>query len=149
MRIPKIEYSIYSKLNSINLSKLNITICNNSLISIILPIEINEDNDKLNTKSGYYNDICYSTTSDKGTDILLKDRQKEFIEKNKTICQDDCDFSNYNFTTKKVNCSCQVEEMPLTFKLMNINKTKLYKNFIDIKNIANIKLLLLLLFYIL
>ena len=102
MRIPKIEYSIYSKLNSINLSKLNITICNNSLISIILPIEINEDNDKLNTKSGYYNDICYSTTSDKGTDILLKDRQKEFIEKNKTICQYDCDFSNYNFTTKKL-----------------------------------------------
>ena len=30
---------------------------------------------KLNPKSSYYNDICDTTTSEKGTDISLSDRK--------------------------------------------------------------------------
>ena len=141
MKIPKIEYSVYHKLNGTNLMKLNISICKNITISLILPIDINENLDKLNPKSRYYNDLCYPSTSEKGTDIILKDRQKEYIEENKTVCQDDCDFVDYNYSTKKINCSCKVKEMPLSILDMKINKTKLYEHFIDIKNIANIKML--------
>lgn len=142
MKIPKIEYCIYYKLNETKLKKLNISICKNTSISLILPMEINENLDELNKSSGYYNDICYPATSESGTDILLKDRKKEFIEKNKTVCQDVCVFSGYNYTTKKVNCFCEVNEMPLSFLYMKINKTKLYQNFFDIKNSANIKILI-------
>ena len=107
-----------------------------------MPIIITENLDKLNISSDYYNDICYTATSDSGTDIILKDRKKEFIEGNKTICQEDCDFSDYDNTTHIVNCSCKVKESPLSFVNMKINKTKLYENIIDIKNVANINILI-------
>ena len=74
-------------------------------------------------------------------EITVKVREKEFIEENKTLCQEDCVLSDYNYTTKKVNCSCDVEETPLSFADMNIDKTKLYRNFVDINNIANVKIL--------
>ena len=129
MRIPKIEYSVYCKLNGTNLIKLNLSICENSKISLSIPIEISESLDKFNTSSDYYNDICYSTTSESGTDISLKDRQKEFVEGNKTVCQDECDFSDYNENIKTANCSCTVKESSDSFADMNINKSKLYDNF--------------------
>jgi len=87
LKIPKIEYHVYSPLLGTNLIKLNLTACENSKISIFLPMKITENLDKLNSSSGYYNDICCATTSEDGTDITLKDRKTEFIDKNKTVCQ--------------------------------------------------------------
>ena len=144
MKIPKVEYDVYSKLTGNNLIKLNLTVCHNSKISISIPIKISENLDKLNISSGYYNDLCYVAFSDSGTDISLKDRKNEFIQKNKTVCQDDCDFSRYDYNTQKAKCLCNVKESSESFKSladMKINKTKLYSKFIDIKNIANIKLI--------
>jgi len=57
-----------------------------------LSIEQSENLDTLNTSSGYFNNLCYTTTSEDGTDISLKDRQDDYIQNNKTVCQDDCDF---------------------------------------------------------
>ena len=81
MKTLKIEYDIYCKLFGINLIKLNLTVCEKIDISISMPIEINEDLDKLNRSSGYYNDIYYTSTTEDGTDILLKDRQRQNISK--------------------------------------------------------------------
>ena len=134
MKIPKVEYDIYCKLNGTKLQKLNLTVCENSKISLSIPIEINESLDKLNTSSAYFNDKCYKSTSESGTDISLKDRQKEFVEDNKTICQNDCDFSDYNRDSKTANCSCQVKESSNSYEDMNINRTKLYENFDDKEN---------------
>ena len=141
MKIPKLEYSVYSNLNGTNLEQLNLSICKNMRISLLRPMKINEDIDLLNSASEYYNDLCYTTTSENGTDIILIDRRKEFIENNKTICQDDCIFSDYNNYSNMVNCSCKINIMPSSFANMNINKTKLYQNFVDIKNIANVQIL--------
>ena len=106
-----------------------------------VPVEIEDNLDKLNSASGYYNDICYTTTSANGTDISLKDRKNEFIENNKTICQDNCILEDYDYNTKKVKCSCDIKQSPSSFADMNINKSKLYQSFVDIKNIANINIL--------
>ena len=142
MNTLKVEYDIYCKLFGTNLIKLNLTVCKNSKISIFIPIVINEDLDKLNRSSGYYNDICYTTTSDDGTDIIMKDRQKEFIDKNKIICQEDCDFSKYNSETFMAECSCEVKESSQTFAEMKINKKKIFENFKNIKNIINFNFLI-------
>ena len=143
MKIPKIEYDVYSKITPTNFQKLNLTeICGDNKIFLSIPIELSESLDKLNSKSGYYNDICYTATSDSGTDISLKDRKREYINGNKTVCQDNCDFSEYNYTTKKVNCSCKVKESSLSFANIYIDKSKLYKNFVNINNIANLKILM-------
>ena len=141
MNIPKIEYEVYSRLNGSNLVKLNLSICGTSKISLIVPVEISESLDKLNTSSDYFNSICYTATSENGTDISLKDCQKEFVEQNKAVCQEDCDLNDYNYTTKKANCSCKPKESPSSFSDMYINKTKLYNNFINVKNIANVNIL--------
>ena len=141
MNIPKVEYDIYSKLSGTKLEKLNISICDNSKISLLIPLIITENIDILDSKSKYYNDICYTTTSESGTDITLKDRKNEYIDGNKMVCQDDCDFSEYNENIQKVNCSCKVQKSSSLFENMKINKTKLLENFVDIKNIINIKFL--------
>ena len=142
MKIPKIEYEVYSKLNGSNLLKLDLSICGTSKISLSIPVEISENLDKLNASSDYFNSICYTITSENGTDIPLKDRQKEFVESNKAICQENCNLNDYDYITKKANCSCKTKVSPISFADMNINKTKLYNNFIDVKNVANINILI-------
>ena len=139
MKIPKVEYDIYSRLLGLNLEKLNKSVCANSKISLYIHIVINDNLDKLDSNSGYYNDICYTTTSESGTDISLKDRKNEYI--NNTVCQEDCDFSGYNSTSQKAKCSCKVKESSSSFYDMNIDKKKLLSNFKDIKNVANLKIL--------
>ena len=71
------------------------------------------------------------------SDILLKDRQKEQINKDKIVCQEDCDFSEYDYDTFVAKCSCKVKECSESFSDMNINKNKLLDNFKNIKNIIN------------
>ena len=134
LKIPKVEFDIYCKLSGNNLIKLNKSICENSKIFLSVPVNISEDIYKLNTSGGYYNNKCLKATSDSGTDIVLKDRQKEFIEGNKTVCQDDCDFSEYNHNTGKANCSCKVKESSSSVINMTISKEKLYENFAYINN---------------
>ena len=141
MKIPKVEYNVYSKSYDKNLKRLNLSVCENSEIFISIPIKLTENLDQLNSSSGYYNDICYIAKSDSGTDISLTDRKKEFIEKNKTVCQDDCIFEEYDKINEKAKCSCKAKESKLLFTDMKIDRVKLYNNFIDIKNIANIKLI--------
>ena len=109
--------------------------------SISIPISISENIDILNSSSGYYNDICYTATSESGTDISLKDRKTQFVEDNKMICQEDCDFSNYNSISQKAQCLCKVKESSSSFADIYINKTKLLENFGDIKSFLNINYL--------
>ena len=142
MKIPKVEYDIYSKGTESNLKKLNLTVCGNSKITISIPYNLSESLDILNTSSGYYNDICYTTTSEDGTDLTLKDRQIDFVDKNKTVCQEDCLFSNYDSEKMKVECSCEVKESPSSIADMYINKAKLFENFKDIRNIINFDFLI-------
>ena len=79
MKIHKIEYEIYSNINGNNLEKLSLSVCQNIKINILMPVKINDNVDKLDSKSRYYDDICYGTKSKSGTDISLKDRKKEYI----------------------------------------------------------------------
>ena len=116
------------------------SICSKTKISLSVPVEIKEESlDEYNSSSGYYNDICYTTTSDNGTDISLKDRKNEYS--NKALCQDDCDLVNYDYGIKKSNCSCDVKQSSFSFADMKIDKEKLLKNFVDIKSISNINIL--------
>ena len=139
LNITKVEFDVYYKSPENKLEKLNKSICKNNSIYLSVPIVINKDIDKLNTSSGYFNDICYASTSDSGTDITLKDRQKELIEGKNIVCQENCDFSDYNYTTHRANCSCKVKESSI-FDYMNIDKTKLFENFANFKNIANVNI---------
>ena len=142
MKARKFEYDVYSKLSEDKLEKLNLSICGDKKIFIYIPLEINDNNiDKLNTTSGYFNDICYPTTTDDGTDITLNDRKHEYKEGDNIICQEDCVFSEYDTIIKKAKCDCEIKESSLSFADMKIDKNKLFANLKDIKNIVNINIL--------
>ena len=144
MKIPKIEFDIYYKENKNKLKKLNLSICENINIYISYPVNISESLEILNPRSDYYNNICHPATSNKGTDIILADRRNDFIQGNKTICQDGCYLEKYNNINKKSECSCKGKEFLSIINSIGdikINRKKLFENFIDINNIANIKLM--------
>ena len=62
----------------------------------------------------------------------MKDRQSEYIIKDKIICQEDCQFSEYDYSNYIAKCSGKVKESSQSIIDMNINKAKLLKNFKDI-----------------
>ena len=141
MKSSKVEYDVYCKLFGTNLIKLNLTVCENSKISIYIPFILTGNVDEYNSSSGYYNDICYTTTSEDGTDITLNDRKTNYIGEDKIVCQKDCFFSKYESESSKAKCSCNVKESSTSITEMSINKDKLLENFKDIKNFANFNFL--------
>ena len=140
--IHKIEYEVYYNFSSNNLTKLNLTYCKDIRIDISFPCDIPYNEiDKYNKSSGFYNDICYTLTSNSGTDISLKDRQNEYQKNNLSICEEDCDFTYYNEKHKKSICSCFTKlNMPLISEI-KVDRQKLFSNFKDIRNIGNFKML--------
>ena len=76
---------------------MDIIHCQDIKINISLPAKINEDElYKYDPKNNFYNDICFTYTSENGTDITLNDRQDEFINNNLTLCENGCDYNSYN-----------------------------------------------------
>ena len=140
MKTPKIEYDVYARLNGSKLEKLDLKKCNKK-ISLSFPVELTGNLDELNTSSKYYNDACFIVISENGNDITLNDRRKDYVNENKKICQEDCDFVEYNNETKIALCSCQIKESSTSFLNMKINKAQLFKAFIDINSIMNINIM--------
>ena len=57
--------------------------------------------------------------------LSLKDRQKNYMDEDKIVCQEDCEFSNYNSENFKAECSCNVKESSQSIADMTIDKKKL------------------------
>ena len=57
------EYNISDEkklyMNGNNLVKLNLIVCENSKITLSVPVSISESLEKLNSSSDYNNDICF------------------------------------------------------------------------------------------
>ena len=138
----KVGYDVYCKLFGKGLVKLNLTACEDTKISLSIPIVITGSLDKLNSSSDYYNDICYTTTSEDGTDITINDRKIEYAKGDKVVCQEDCDFTEYDYNTLKAKCLCKAKDSSSSLTDFNIDKTQLLKNIKDIKNIANFNFLI-------
>ena len=105
--IPVIGYEVY---HPINRSQLNLKYCEDILVKINIPVSINEDSlYKYDPNSEYYNDECYTYTTENGTDIILNDRQNEFINNNLSLCEENCSYNGYYTDTKKAICECQTK----------------------------------------
>ena len=141
-RIPKIIYQLYYPLFGDNLIQLNLTVCKDDKIDLIVPVQLNDVIDIYNPESQFYKNICYTYTSDYGTDITLNDRKNDFIEKNLSVCEEDCDFVKYDNSSGKVTCSCYAKTYSnIKIGKIVIDKDKLLKKFIKIKNIMNLNVL--------
>ena len=139
--IPMIEYEVYD--SSIN-KQLDLDKCKGVKMDIILPVDIDYKNVfKYNMSSEYYNDICETFTTESGTDITIADRKKEFNKnKNKmSICEEKCELTGYNSTTKSAKCECQVKSKLSSVSDIIENKDKILNDFMDIKNKTNFQIL--------
>ena len=135
--IPIIEYEVYDLKNNI---KLDLNICIDTYISISIPVIIEDDNlFKYDPYSDYYNDICFPyTTTQYKTDIILKDRRNEFLNKNLSLCEKNCEYKGYNISTKEVLCNCKTKLNFSTFSEIISDKDKLFNSFLNMKNNSNL-----------
>ncbi len=97
-----IQYEVYLPNSE---TKLDLSVCANTRITIYVPIELSERTQKVYDnmkKQGYnlfdpndkfYRDICTPYKSIDGTDVVLLDRVN-FYEQNKLICQKNCEFED-------------------------------------------------------
>lgn len=140
----QVEYKVYD----INGNELNLNLCNETTISILTPVNINNLKVDINTlkdlyNNGYdifdsydsfYNDICSKYSSNSNTDITLQDRKNDFYQ---SICESNCTYNYFDLNSNKVNCSC------LTKINVNIEKTDFSENLANsFKNVmknSNIK----------
>ena len=137
--IPIIEYEIY---NPDNLEKLDLSYCEDNKIEIFIPVSINENNlFKYNSSDKYYNDICNTYTTEFGTDIIIKDRQNEYIDNNMSLCESNCEYIDYNTYTKKVLCKCKSKNNLESISKIKNTKDKLLKNFVELKNAINLNIM--------
>ena len=136
LKMPIIQYKIFRDKGRDN---LDLNICNGYKIDIIVPVSINEDElYKYNLTSDYYNSICFAYTSENGTDIPLKDRQNDFIKNNMTLCEKNCELTEYDQRLKKAICNCEIKtEMSLSNK-KDFNMEEFYNYFVNIKRVANL-----------
>ena len=133
MKKPRLEYEVYYPSNENRLYKLDLNICDTTSIIISNPLKLNGKNiDKYNSSSDYYKDICYTYTTENGTDIILNDRKEEYINNDLNPCEENCNFSNYDYENNVTICSCKVKKELKKISEININKTILYESFIDI-----------------
>ena len=141
MKIPRIEYRLIHPVGE-KLFILDLNICKDINIIIYNPIKIDKkDIDKYNSSSDYYNDICYPYTTENGTDIIIKDRREEYINNDLKACEENCNFTDYDFENQKAKCSCKIIHYLKKFSDININKTLLKESFTNIDNFMNLNVM--------
>ena len=131
--IPIIGYEIYHPLNK---SKLDLKDCKD--IKLNIPVSINENElFKHEPNSDFYTDDCFSYTTENGTDIILKDRKQEFIDKNLSLCQNNCTYIEYNKNKKQSSCECLINNKIDYISEIISNPNKLSNNFDNEENNNN------------
>ena len=115
--IPIVGYEIYHPLNK---NKLDLTGCK---IKLKIPVRIDENKlFKYEPNSKYYNDRCFSYTTENGTDIILADRKIEFIKNNLSLCPNNCNYTGYDKENKHSLCDCNVNNNLISELFANQNK---------------------------
>ena len=137
-----VQYEIF---NPHDYSKVSLEICKNVTIVITVPVILENSSLSLISDledSGYnafdindefYNDICSTYTAQNGADMTLSARKNNIYDSVKEIylCQEGCEFEEFDTETSKAVCSCNVQESQSVIDISKIsfNKTKFFDSF--------------------
>ena len=112
----KVQYVVYDEDNN----QLDLSICNDEKIKINYALrndtaldttKLKNFGDKgidiLNSSDPFFNDICYSYSSEGGSDMVLKDRISD-VYQNFSICDSGCEYESIDTDQMTVACSCSV-----------------------------------------
>ena len=137
--IPIINYVLFTEDGKI---KLNLDYCKNLTIKYNIPVSINESElYKYEPGSDYYNDECFTHTTESSTDITLYDRKNAYNSNNLSLCEINCTYQGYNISNKKVECKCKVKSSFLFVLDFNIDRDKLLHKFVNFKSLVNFPVL--------
>jgi hypothetical protein len=122
--------------NNKRLKEIDLSLCYNNTIKIIVKNIINELSEINAYDSDFYNNICHVFTSEFGTDVILKDRIADYsFDKDKNInlfdytdCPSDCELLKIDFKAKYVYCSCYLNGDEDNINLIMNNKVRLLRS---------------------
>ncbi len=147
-----LQYEVYEP---INMTKLNLSYCDNTTISIYISVELSNElqqvydqlkkmgYDLFDINSAFYQDICVPFTSPYGTDVLLTDRIAYYFHNNETVCQSNCLFGDYSMKTKYLKCDCDASNSEINTKEVSKFTSKtIYESFYDTLKFSNYRVLL-------
>jgi len=146
----QVEYQVF---NPYTLEPLNLSLCENVKIDIYTPVSLDSETynlakqlkdqgyDIFNSSDAFYNDICSTFNSENNTDIILRDRRKDFYNPNITLCEENCKYDGFDIDSLKVKCQCGIKPIVNS----DISKTKftpntILENFYKLEKYANIKI---------
>ena len=146
-----LQYEIYE---SINKTRLDLSVCQDIPIDIYVPLVLSEKLENLynelkslgydlfDINSEFYQDICTPYKSSNGTDVLLSDRIDYYFGNDETQCQPNCQFSDYSMETQDLKCECNIVESEINVeKKQEIGSKSIYKSFYDVLKFSNYKVL--------
>ena len=112
----KVQYVVYDENNN----QLDLSVCNDEKIKINYALrndtaldtaKLKNFGDKginiLNSSDPFFNDICYSYSTDDGSDMILKDRIND-VYQNFSVCDSGCEYESIDTDQMTVACSCSV-----------------------------------------
>ena len=127
--IPKVGYQL---IDPNTLTLLNLSHCKTNEAKLYFPVVIDASSlDLFNPSSDFYNGNCYTYTTENGTDILLKDRQQEFMNKNLSLCDNNCVFMDYDEINKQSICACEIQNKAETISDIMNNPNQIPKEFVS------------------
>ena len=144
----QVEYQVF---NPNTLEKLDLSKCNEKHVNIYTPIDLDlniielakqlkeQDYDLFNSSDPFYNDICCSYTSVNNTDVLLSDRKKDFYIENLTLCEEGCEYEDFDFETNKVKCQCETKLEVKNEEEVKFEPNIIIQNFYKIEKYTNIR----------
>ena len=126
--IPIIFYEVFDPITK---KKLDLSICENNILNLKVPTKtINESTIyKYIPNSDYYINECNSTSTESEYDIILTDRQNDFIGHNLSICENNCIFKEYDSKEKKSFCVCNIKTKLLSVSEINNKNDLFFKDF--------------------
>ena len=88
----------------------------------------------------FYNNVCFSYETSKGTDIYLQDRREKYYITD-PICEDGCVLIDYNNITNKIICKCPIKTNTENYSVPNFVQEKIDDIFDETYILPNIRVL--------
>jgi hypothetical protein len=136
---PTVVYELFSPSVLGNLEQLDISICEGEKVSISYSMYL--ENPELYDKNNpIYSDICHPYTSEDGLDMTLSSKQQDYVNNNKSLCEENCEYTGYDKINQFVQCNCDIKDSSTMISDIKVDKSKLY-DFMGIDKLANFDVL--------
>ena len=105
--IPILEYVLFTEDGK---TQLDLGKCDNMKVQYYIPVSVDENElDKHDPSSDFYNDKCNKHSTEDGVDMTLYERKNNFNNNNMALCEKGCVYKGFDSETKKVECDCNIK----------------------------------------